>query len=75
MVDIIRLKMLSQSLRHFSKRSTMYPCVPGHQVVVKADPFDYKLRSRAEVIQEHKYWMPDVEASAMYKKYTAGDVR
>jgi len=41
----------------------------------KADPFDYKLRSLAEVKEQMKYYAPDFFLQAHYKRYTAGDYR
>ena len=39
------------------------------------DPFDYKLRPKAEVLEEFKYFMPDFAVQVAYKKYMAGDTR
>ena len=39
------------------------------------DKFDYQLRSKNEVIDEFKHFMPTFPIIAAYKKYTAGDVR
>jgi Mitochondrial ribosomal subunit protein len=39
------------------------------------DPFDYKLRSKEEIIEEFKYYEEPFTIQAEYKKYTAGDTR
>ncbi len=41
----------------------------------RADPFDYKLRSLAEVQEQMKYYAPDFTMITHYKRYTAGDYR
>jgi hypothetical protein len=39
------------------------------------DAFDYKLRSKEEVMEEFKYYEEPFNIQAQYKKYTAGDTR
>lgn len=43
----------------FAKRTT-YACIPVWQKEVKRDPFDYNLRSKEDVIQEFKYFAPNI---------------
>ena len=53
----------------------MYCCIPESMETKRADPFNYKLRSRAEVEEQMKYYSPDFWITADYKRYTAGDYR
>jgi len=53
----------------------MYPCLPSWQHIKPKDPFDYKLRSKEEVIEEFKMFEIDFPINVNYKRYTAGDVR
>lgn len=53
----------------------MYPCIPSYCKLSPKDPFDYKLRSGAEVAEEMKYFPPNFEIKTGYKKYVAGDTR
>ena len=53
----------------------MYPCVPDYQIHVPADPFDYKLRTKEEVMEEHKYFPPDLLLKMHYRRYMATDTR
>ena len=39
------------------------------------DPFDYQLRSKAEVQEEQKYYPPDFKFMLQFDKYPSGDVR
>ena len=39
------------------------------------DPFDYKLRSKEEVMEEFKYYEEPFDIQAEFTKYTAGDTR
>ena len=39
------------------------------------DPFNYRLRSLAEVQEQLKYYTPDIYVQATYKRYVAGDIR
>jgi len=41
----------------------------------EADPFDYKLRSMAEVKHQMRFIAPNFMVTAQMKKYTAGDYR
>ena len=41
----------------------------------RADPFNYKLRSMAEVKEQIKFFPPDFMMFATYKRYAAGDMR
>ena len=41
----------------------------------QADPFDYKLRSLAEVKEQMKFFPPDLIINASYRRYTSGDLR
>ena len=53
----------------------VYSCVPKSFERKQADPFDYKLRSMAEVQEQMKYYAPNFPVMAEYKRYTAGDIR
>lgn len=52
-----------------------YTCVPDWMKPAPQDPFDYKLRSKEEVVEEFKYYDEPFNIRAQYKKYTAGDTR
>lgn len=58
-----------------SKTLTKYPCIPVWQQPQILDPFDYKLRSKEEVMEQHKYFPPNFIIESEYKKYTSGDQR
>jgi len=53
----------------------VYTCIPEELNRREADPFDYKLRSLAEVEEQMKYFPPDVVINAAYRKYTSSDRR
>ena len=53
----------------------MYNCVPEWQKTVPTDPFDYKLRTKAEVMEEQKYFPPNFIVNVKYKKYPSDDQR
>lgn len=53
----------------------IYSCVPEVMHRKEADPFDYKLRSLAEVQHQMRFFFPDFLVNAEMKKYTAGDYR
>ena len=40
-----------------------------------ADPFDYKLRTPAEVAEDQKYFPPDFTVNVGMKRYTSDDLR
>lgn len=69
------------SIRHFGKGlrdnrvKKMYNCVPEWQKTVPTDPFDYKLRTKAEVMEEQKYFPPNFIVNVKYKKYPSDDQR
>ena len=52
-----------------------YNCVPQWQKPAEIDPFDYKLRSKQEVMEEFKYNAQEFPITSAYKKYTSGDTR
>ena len=52
-----------------------YNCVPDWMKPAPKDPFDYKLRSKEEVMEEFKYYEEPFDIQAEYTKYTAGDTR
>ena len=52
-----------------------YNCVPEWMKPAPKDPFDYKLRSKEEILEEFKYYEEPFTVEACYKKYTAGDTR
>ena len=60
--------------RMFSKRA-IYGCIPTWQQNIVIDPFDYILRTKEEVMQEFKYFAPEIPLKANYKRYLSGDVR
>ena len=41
----------------------------------RRNPFDYILRTKEEVMQEFKYFAPEIPLKANYKRYLSGDVR
>ena len=57
------------------RMKNIYSCVPEGMQTKQADPFNYKLRSRAEVEEQMKYFPPNFILNAEYKRYTAGDYR
>ena len=58
-----------------NRMKQLYPCIPESQTQVKADPFDYKLRSKQEVMNEHTYFPPDLAIKMIYRRYMATDLR
>lgn len=52
-----------------------YTCVPEWMKPAAQDPFDYKLRSKEEVVEEFKYFNVPFPLQATYIKYAAGDTR
>lgn len=52
-----------------------YTCVPEWMKPAEQDPFDYKLRSKEEVLNEFKYYNVPFPLQANYIKYTSGDTR
>ena len=52
-----------------------YTQVPDWLAKQQRDPFDYKLRSKAEVMEQQKYFEPNFEFRTEFFKYPAGDVR
>lgn len=57
----------------YRRRKEMYPCIPEYQKITPRDPFEYKLRSKEEVIEEFKHYTPDFNINVNYKRYNAGD--
>ena len=53
----------------------MYNCVPEWSKTVPSDPFDYKLRSKAEVREQHKYFPPEFIVNVQYSRYPGDDQR
>lgn len=68
-------------MRNFGKgmRQTrlkeIYCCIPESMKRKEADPFDYKLRSLAEVKEQMRIFPPDFFMNVETKVYFAGDVR
>ena len=58
-----------------NRMKQIYTCVPASMETKRNDPFDYKLRSLAEVKHQLKYFPADLVVYASYKRYTAGDHR
>lgn len=52
-----------------------YTQVPSWLKKQDRDQFDYELRSKAEVMRQHKYYPPDFEWKLEFSKFPAGDVR
>lgn len=52
-----------------------YTLVPDWLKKQPRDPFDYKLRSKAEVIKDQKYFPPNFYWTNEVTRYPAGDVR
>jgi hypothetical protein len=52
-----------------------YTCIPHWQQPTNNDPFDYKLRSKKEIIDEFKYLPAEFLVMGAYKKYSAGETR
>jgi hypothetical protein len=70
------MRFISRSNPHiYRAKREMYPCIPATQHLTPKDPFDYKLRSKEEVLDEFKYMPPHFFVDTQYKRYTAGDVR
>lgn len=73
----------SMPMRHFGKArglrenrvKKMYNCVPEWSKTVAADPFDYKLRSLAEVREHQKYFPPDFVINMEQNQYPGDDQR
>lgn len=57
------------------KAPMSYPCIPSWEKTKPRDPFDYKLRSKEEVMKQHEYHQPNFPIIAEWKKYAAGDLR
>jgi len=74
-VAVSQFAFSSQAKKQHKRRKVAYPCVPEWQRTVPRDPFDYQLRTAAEVREQHKYYPPDFHIKIGYKRYTAGDVR
>jgi hypothetical protein len=52
-----------------------YPCIPSWEKTKPKDPFNYKLRTKEEVMKQHEYHQPNFPIIAEWKKYAAGDLR
>jgi len=53
----------------------LYPCVPEYQQRREADPFDYKLRTKEEVLEQHRLYPPTFAINMIYRRYMATDLR
>lgn len=60
----------STRMRHLG-----YHCIPEWEKTVPKDPFDYPLRTKDEVMNDHKYHDPDFPITVELKKYAGGDQR
>lgn len=58
-----------------NRMKQLYPCIPEWQTPRKADPFDYPLRTKQEVMDQHKFFPPNFRINMIYKRYTATDKR
>ena len=58
-----------------NRKKQIYSTIPKDYAFKRNDPFNYKLRSLAEVQEQMKYFPPDIIVQAIYRKYTAGDTR
>ena len=52
-----------------------YTQVPEWLQKQKRDPFDYPLRSKAEVMEEQKYFPPDFMMKLEFNKFPSDDNR
>lgn len=52
-----------------------YTQVPDWLKKQHRDPFEYPLRSKAEVQEEQKYFPPDFQWRVSLSRYPAGDIR
>jgi len=52
-----------------------YTMVPDWLKNQKPDPFDYPLRSKQEVMEEQKYFVPDFEWRLNFNKFPSDDQR
>jgi hypothetical protein len=59
----------------YRRKKNPYPCVPEYQKVTPRDPFDYPLRSKAEVVKEFEMNNPTIYMHAQYNDYAGGDLR
>lgn len=58
-----------------TRMKQVYCCIPESMQTKEADPFAYKLRSKAEVKEQMKYTPPNFVFKTLYKGYTSGDLR
>jgi hypothetical protein len=52
-----------------------YPCIPEWDKTKPKDPFDYELRSKAEVMKQHEYFPPNFQIKVQMTKYPSDDLR
>mmetsp|Transcript_43006 Transcript_43006/g.31401 ORF Transcript_43006/g.31401 Transcript_43006/m.31401 type:complete len:126 (+) Transcript_43006:63-440(+) len=52
-----------------------YECIPEWMTPAERDPFNYKLRSKEDIIHEFKYFTHPMELGVAYKGYPSGDKR
>lgn len=52
-----------------------YTQIPEWLKKQERDPFDYPLRSKAEIMEEQKYFPPDFDIEVEMTKYPHGDTR
>ena len=77
------IKMLSLALRRtFSKmprkmkvKHMEYTQLPDWLKKQERDPFNYKLRSKEEVKEEHRLFPPNFDIKIVANSYPSGDVR
>ena len=58
-----------------NRMKQLYPCIPEYQTRRLPDPFDYKLRSKQEVIEQHKMYPPEFFINMVYRRYMSTDLR
>lgn len=61
--------------RKMKVKHMTYNQIPDWLKKQDRDPFDYKLRTKAEVMEEHKYFVPDFTWRLVFDKYPHGDTR
>ena len=59
----------------FRKQKMGYPCIPEWDKTKPKDPFDYELRSKAEVMKQHEYFPPNFQIKVQMTKYPSDDLR
>ena len=75
MITNLQSRLFSVMPRKMKVNHMSYTQIPPWLKKQDRDPFDYQLRSKAEVQEDQKYFPPDFQWIMQFDKYPSGDTR